>query len=251
MIHLTRSGSTHSARQRGNVIATALIVLAISIFMAAGFWQVQRAHYKDELKDRAEALMHEPPIEISAARLEAAVVEFHPVHANGTWLPDKTIFLDNKVLDGVVGYHVITPLRIAGGNTALLVNRGWVPAPPLRSELPRVFTPGGPVDIAGVARAPTNRFLELSGNVREGQQQRIWQNLTIGRFGSWSGLELQPVVVYQQNESADGLKRVPTAPEASGLGADRHRGYALTWFGLAAVTLVLGIALKLKGNRNR
>jgi cytochrome oxidase assembly protein ShyY1 len=54
------------------------------------------------------------------------------------------------------------------------------------------------------------------------------------------------VVVFQQDASDGSLQRVSVAPEASGLNADRHRGYALTWFGLAIVTLILAIAAQRK-----
>jgi surfeit locus 1 family protein len=109
----------------------------------------------------------------------------------------------------------------------------------------------GVVEISGIARAPSNRFLELDQQSKEGDHERVWQNLTIERFHAWSGLALQPIVVFQQNASDDKLQRVSVAPEATGLGADRHRGYALTWFGLAIVTLVLGIAAKCKSKKDK
>ncbi len=194
--------------------------------------------------------MREPAIDLPGAKIRAEDVEFRSIHVRGEWVADRTIFIDNKIQNGVVGYQVVTPLRIMPGNLQVLVNRGWVAAPPLRSELPGVATPGGVMDINGIARAPTSRFLELSTQSSEGEQGRVWQNLTIERFETWSGLALQPVVIYQQNPSDDGLQRVSVAPEAAGLNADRHRGYALTWFGLAIVTFILAIAAKLKSKKS-
>jgi surfeit locus 1 family protein len=238
---------TRTARQAGfirgsSLLAATAVTLAVAIFLAAGFWQLHRAHYKDELKAHTELAMHDAMIELSSAPINAADLEFHPVHIVGEWVVDKTIFIDNKILDGVVGYQVVTPLRIGTSKMHVLVNRGWVAAPPLRSELPNVTTSTGQVEINGIARMPSGRFLELSQQVEQG---RVWQNLTIERFQAWSNIPLQPTVVYQQNNSDDKLQRISVAPEASGLNADRHRGYALTWFGLALVTLVLGIAAKL------
>lgn len=243
-VNLTR---TARRRTRGsNLPAVMAVILVVSVFTGAGFWQLHRAHYKDGLQGRAAAAMHDAPIELAASPARAEDLEFHAVHARGEWAADRTIFIDNKILDGVVGYHVVTPLHIAGGNLYVLVNRGWIAAPSLRSELPRVAASRGVVDISGIARAPTKRFLELSAQTEEGKQGRVWQNLTIERFQAWSGLALQPTVIFQQNGGDDNLQRVPVAPEATGLSADRHRGYALTWFGLAAVTLILSIAAKLK-----
>jgi surfeit locus 1 family protein len=234
---------------RGSLLAAFTVIVFVSVFAAAGFWQLQRAHYKEQLQSRVEAAMGQATIELPGTKVRAEDVEFRSIHVRGEWLADRTIFIDNKIQDGVVGYQVITPLRITPGNLQVLVNRGWVTAPPLRSELPNVATLGGVMDVSGIARSPTSRFLELSTQSGDVQQGRVWQNLTIARFEAWSGLALQPVVIYQQNPGDDGLQRVPVAPEASGLNADRHRGYALTWFGLALVTLLLAIAATLKSKK--
>ena len=53
-------------------------------------------------------------------------------------------------------------------------------------------------------------------------------------------MTLQPLVLEQRNDTGDGLAR-DWAPADSG--ADRHYGYAFQWFGLAALTLVLLLAL--------
>lgn len=237
-----------SARSvRGNGLATIAVILAVSIFAAAGLWQLQRAHYKEGLRSRIAATMHDEPITLGSSPASASLLDFRPVQVKGRWLPEKTIFIDNRIRDHIVGYHVITPLQIDGGKICVLVNRGWIAAPPLRTELPQFLTPSGNIEVSGIARVPGARFLELSRETIEG---RVWQNLTLERFASWSGLHLQPVVIFQQNPSTDKLAREPVAPEATGLNADRHRGYALTWFGLAAVTLLLALAAKFKSTKH-
>ena len=244
--NLTRTAQQARFIRGSSLVAAITVTLAVAVFLAAGFWQLHRAHYKDELRARTELAMRDAVIELSSSPINAAEIEFHPVHVNGEWVGDRTIFIDNKILDGVVGYYVVTPMRIGMSKTYVLVNRGWIAAPPLRSELPNVTTPTGQVEINGIARKPTDRFLELSHQVEQG---RVWQNLTIERFQTWSNIPLQPTVIYQQNNSNDKLQRVSVAPEASGLNADRHRGYALTWFGLALVTFVLGIAAKMTNKK--
>lgn len=230
--------------------AVIAVTLAVALFAAAGFWQLQRAHYKDELQASAAAALRAAPLEMTASPLRAAEVALRAVRVHGEWVAEKTVFIDNKIRDGVVGYHVVTPLRIAGGNLHVLINRGWVAAPPSRGELPRVATSSGEVVISGIARAPTARFIELSDQIEEGERGRVWQNLTIERFQAWSGLALQPVVIFQQNGDDDKLQREPVAPEAAGLNAARHRGYALTWFGLALVTLLLALGAKFKSAKH-
>ena len=59
-------------------------------------------------------------------------------------------------------------------------------------------------------------------------------------IAAWSGLELQPVVIQQKNDAGDGLVRDWHRRD---IGADRHRGYALQWFSLALLTVVLYVVL--------
>jgi surfeit locus 1 family protein len=229
-----------------------MLVLAglccLGVFTAAGIWQVQRAHYKERLQTQMASAANEPAISLSAVSADADRLNFHKVSATGHWVADKTIFIDNKVNDGVVGYHVVTPLHIEGSAACVLVNRGWVAAPRLRSELPQIQTPATPVVVGGIARTPTERFIELAPQTVVG---RVWQNLTVERFQAWSGLELAPVVIYQADSAEGALMRVTPAPEASGLGADRHRGYAFLWFAMAALTAVLIVITTMRSLKSK
>lgn len=215
-----------------------LIALVTALFLAAGVWQMARAHYKDRIQAEVNAAAADEVLHAGAALLDGTHANLRKLEARGTWMPERTILLDNKVQQGVVGYEVVTPLRLEASNLYLLVNRGWIRAPQLRSELPKVETPAGTVSVEGIARIPNARFLELGSDVVSG---KVWQNLTMERYQRWSQLPLQPVLLYQAGGASDGLQRVEAAPEAAGINADRHRGYALTWFSLAGVTLVMGL----------
>lgn len=235
--------STNPSARRFNPWLIALGIALLGLFVAAGVWQVGRAHYKMTLQTQMEHAAQEAAISLSGAIVSAHALDFHKLVARGRWTADKTVFIDNKVSNGVIGYHVITPLCIEGRLVCVLVNRGWVAAPALRSELPHVETPPALIEVRGIARIPTERFLELSTRTVEG---RVWQNLTIERFHQWSGLILLPVVLYQDTPADAELLRVTPAPEAAGLGADRHWGYAFMWFSLAVLTLILIVVTTLK-----
>jgi surfeit locus 1 family protein len=221
------------------VFWAALCLIGLTVlFSTAGFWQLARAQYKDRIQAEVSAAVVDAPLHAGADMLDARHANLRRLEARGSWMPERTILLDNKMQQGVVGYEVVTPLRLDEGKLYLLVNRGWIRAPQLRSELPKIVTPPGIVKVEGMARIPSHRFLELGEEVVTGV---VWQNLTMERYQRWSKLPLQPVMLYQQGGLEDGLQRVEAAPEAAGINADRHRGYALTWFSLAGVTVVLGL----------
>ena len=203
----------------------------IALTLALGIWQVGRAHEKDALASRYDALAKAPPIDLGAQILDIPpALEFHPVNAKGIWLPEQAVFIDNKVHRGRAGFHLIMPLRLEGSDTHVLINRGWLPAPGDRAQMPQPPAAAGVASIHGFLRSSPDRFKELSDTYREG---RIWENVTVERYAAWSKLKLQPMIVYQTDVVEDGLVRAWIRPDA---GSERNIGYALQWFGLSALT---------------
>ena len=201
-----------------------------------GNWQLDRAAYKQSLQARMELAERQPPVHLPAEPVPADSLAFRRVEARGELRPDMTIFLDNRMRDGVVGYEVVTPLRI-GLQMHVLINRGWVRAEPTRERLPAVPTPGGSVQIEGIALAPSARFVELSAQTVTGA---VWQNLDLQRYAQRYGIALQPVIVQQHNDLGDGLVRNWPRPDAR---IDVHRAYALQWFAMSAAIVILYLVL--------
>lgn len=212
-------------------------LLAALAFCAAAIWignvQLGRAEQKQADFDRTQSAMHRPPMQIGSMLVEAGIFDQQPVAARGRWLGEKSILLDNKVHNGIAGYHVVTPLRIEGSSIAVLVNRGWVAAPRLRTELPALPALAQTlVEVKGVARIPPMKTFELAADRTQGI---IWQHLTLERFRAWSGLEVQPVILLQTDEAGDGLVR-DWLPADSG--ALKHWGFALVWYLAAAAAAI-------------
>mgnify|MGYP001086402516 CR=1 FL=1 len=127
-----------------------------------GNLQRDRAEQKQAVFDRIDSARHNAPIQVGASSVDASLLDRHPAVARGRWMADKSILIDNKVHNGVAGYHVVTPLRIEGADICILVNRGWIAAQRLRTELP-VLPPlaGTWVDVAGIERMPTAGAYEV------------------------------------------------------------------------------------------
>ena len=209
--------------------ATAGVVLTIAL----GNWQLGRGHDKAALAQRIAEANRDAQIELSQTEATADDVAWHRVEVRGRFEPKYAVLIDNRILHGVVGYHVVMPLRIDGGDRHVLINRGWVAATASRDTLPQIKTPAEAVRIVGLATVPSKRYLELSNQVAEG---KVWQNLTLERYRAAMPLALQPVVIQQENEIDDGLKREWSAPD---LGIDKHYGYAFQWFAMAAAIVII------------
>jgi surfeit locus 1 family protein len=155
--------------------------------------------------------------------------------ARGRWLAAKTLFLDNKIHDGHAGYHVLTPLQLSGSEVVVLVNRGWIAAPRLRSELPSVASPGGEIEIAGVTRSFETRTFELQKTAPLGA---VWQHVREADYRQLSGLDALPVILLQTGANSDGLIRDWGSPENP---ATRHYGYAAMWLVFALMAAAYGL----------
>lgn len=204
--------------------------------MALGNWQTGRAEEKRALGARLERALEGPAVEIGPGLAASEKVVGKRVVAHGHFIASRTILLDNKLRHGRPGYEVVTPLRLDG--THVLVNRGWIGAGRTRDELPQVATPAGAQRVEGLALARLPQALaagEASGAVR--------QNLDIARFQEETGLRLQPIVIEQHSALPDGLLRDWPRPD---LGADKHAAYALQWYSLAGLALVLFIVLSFR-----
>lgn len=231
--------------KRSRFWPTLATVIGVSVTVALGYWQLGRGAQKRELKAQYDAQAAQPPIHVGAEALSVEGIAMRRLEARGTFEPGHAVYIDNRIHRGVPGYHVVMPLKIEGTERRVLVNRGWVARPALRSELPAVKTPPGPVALIGTAIVPRAAPFERMDTVVEG---RIVQNLTIPRYTSMTPIAVQPVVLRQDSALDDGLVRDWPAPD---FGIEKHYGYAFQWFALAATLTGFYAYTQLKSRRRR
>jgi surfeit locus 1 family protein len=220
----------YSFRPRGWALAAAALACAAGI--ALGNWQARRAEEKRVVRERLEAALKSPPIEIGSAAIEAKPYVLKRVAARGRFVAEHTVYLQNRIRRGRVGYEVLTPLRISNSEFHLLVNRGW-------TEAPKASTPPGEVRIEGIALERLARMLQL----KEEPKSRVRQNLDLAAYAAETGLRLQPLIVEQHSDTGDGLARDWPRPDA---GIEKHQGYALQWYSLAALAVALALGFSFR-----
>jgi surfeit locus 1 family protein len=232
--------------------ALAVIILTVSL----GNWQLRRADEKTQAQQARDAALARPAQSIGPEPLRAGALDGERVRAQGTFLDEQSIFLDNRTHKGVAGFHVISPLRLMPADPGdaraqhVLVLRGWVAADRIdRKRLPTLATPSGPVSIEGVGVTELPQAMLLGGEPGPGPDgARLWQRFTMQAYTRWSGLSIQPLLIRQLSELDDGLTREWVVP---GEGADRHRAYAFQWYAMAIATGVLWLGVRLLARRRR
>ncbi len=218
-----------------------IVLLATAVGVAVtgrlGAWQLSRAAQKEALQTSLDTQGALPPLPAAALARDAetAVGQWHRhIALSGRWLPQHSVFLDNRQMNGRPGFFLLTPLELAPGD-AVLVQRGWAPRDLRdRALLPEVPTAGGRVELVGqVAPAPSRLYA-----FAEEESGRLRQNIDIEAYARETGVGLRPLSIVQTEGSApdDGLLRQWPRPAVD---VHKHYGYAFQWFALA--TLLSGL----------
>jgi len=223
---------------------TAASAMFVILTLWLGQWQTRRADEKQSLQDRLDGFAVESAKRIPPAIVAADDFALQKVEVTGEFQNTKTIFIDNRVYHGHPGYFVITPLKIEGTTILVAINRGWIAGDPDRKILPVIHAVEGAQHITGIAVKPLDRVYEIGS---EGAAGPVKQNLNLERLRVEWEMALQPVVVQQTSDSADGIVRDWPRPDA---GSDMHRAYALQWNVMAAVGMLLWITLNLRKIRD-
>ena len=227
-------------------IATAILILAaFSTLISLGNWQVRRLHWKEGLLAKIAERMHAPAIALSQVEARNAAgkdIEYTHLTVGGTFDNSRERhFL--ATFHGSSGFFVYTPLRTDGGEV-LFVNRGFVPYD-LKSPAKRPDSlPKGHVVLTGLARdAPPEKPSSMVPDNDVAGNIFYWKDLkTMASSTGLSGARLVPFFV-----DADRMPGPPRLPIGGVTVVDLpndHLQYAITWYGLALVlVLVTGTAV--------
>ncbi|MEQ8207286.1 MAG: SURF1 family protein, partial [Woeseia sp.] len=207
-------------------------VLLIVMFVSLANWQLDRA----EEKETTAALFDEnaTPVELASV---AEPLRFQPVTTRGRYLPEQQFLIDNIVINGRVGYYVVTPFEQAGGGEVMLVNRGWIEKSRSGTTLPAIAVGDEVRNLtARVGRLP-RVALRPDRAVRPGQN---WPKVAvypeISDLSSELGRPVSETVLLLGPEASDGYLRSWRPPEK---GSMMHYGYAFQWSALALTVLVI------------
>lgn len=230
---------------------TLAVLALLPVLISLGLWQIDRAGEKADIRDRYETRGEMPPVDINDSRLAPERDEYRRATVRGRYREDLTIYLDNKVLNGVPGYEILTPLELIGeGRSAgrfILVNRGWIAWGETRETLPAVDTPAGVVELSGRLTTPPADYFTLEGEPAGGSEfSPLWQNLDLGRYEDVTGLPVSPLVLELAPGGEQDTVLVRQPRDYDDPWIERHRAYAVQWFGLAFVLVVLYLVLNLE-----
>ena len=238
----------------GRLLLSIAVLLAVAAMVTAGFWQLHRL---SERRDRNS---------IVTSRSEQAIVEiqdlvdaddsfdrgddikFRPIRATGVYQPADQVLIRNRTYQGSAGYWVLTLLRI-DTETAVVVNRGWIPHGVGTGASPAdIAPPTGQVEVEGLLRATVTAAGLQQADPSRGVLAEMARP-DLARLAQQLDVDLLPVYVQLQSQSPP-QSNLPIPIPPPDLGEGSHLAYAVQWFVFAAIAAI-GYPLILRRTSSR
>ena len=222
-------------------IFVAFAVLSAAIFVRLGFWQLHRLGERRARNALVMQRLQAPDADVAALTGDSASMRFRHAHVTGTPDYDHELVYAARSYRGSPGVNILTPIHVAGRDTAVIVDRGWVYAPD-----------GETVDLAkwhdrdSVFSGYVEEFPSVTGGM-SADHPGVITHLGYAAVRGALPFPVSPVYVVMLGDSViapDRLARLTPPPLDEG----PHLNYAIQWFAFAAIALVgAGVVIRQRG----
>ena len=214
-----------------------LLMAVAAVCARLGFWQLGRLQERRAANRIAAEARELPPVRLPGGSEPRGNLAHRRVEAVGRYDHDNELVVRGGALNGVPGVTVVTPLRLAGSDTALLVTRGFVPSPDAVTVELDSLREEGEVRVAGVALPITAG----DGRPLERQGRTTWARLDAGALAERLPYPAYPVAVRQAPDPS--LPQMPRRLEPPPLDDGPHLAYAVQWFLFAAMAVGFAVVV--------
>jgi len=225
------------ARLRGGMLVPVIVAtVALAVLLGLGTWQLERKTWKENLiatLDRrlaASPVALPPPAEWAGMTAEAWEFQRVRVHAEFANAASAHVLTSGSALRDDVkgpGYFVFAPARLPD-DRRIVVNRGFTP------DRNRSGAPG-PQDIVGAIRFAEQPSWFVPSHDGVGETWTVRDPQGMAAMRAWG--TVAPFYIEQESPVPPGGLPHP-APLKVKL-RNEHLQYAITWYGLAAVLVVM------------
>jgi cytochrome oxidase assembly protein ShyY1 len=228
------------------VIPSVLALVGLIALLGLGTWQIQRKAWKEGLiatlatRFEAPPIALPPPAEWNALTPDNSEFTRVRLRVEFTGAGDALVYTSGSALRDDVkgaGYFIFSPARLADG-TLVVINRGFTSS----RSYPAA---SGPHDIVGALRFPEPPSWFVSAHNAAGDIWTVRDQRAMAQARGWGAVA--PFYIEQESPVPPGGVPHP-APLNVHLRND-HLQYAITWYGLAVVFVVMFVIWTLKRRR--
>jgi surfeit locus 1 family protein len=210
--------------------------LAAFLFIRLGFWQLARLHAKVQRNVTIAAQQRMATVQFDSLPRDTAAAHYRRASASGVFDYDAELVAAGRTYQGSPGAELITPLRLPGSDTVVLVDRGWVYSPDGSSVDRARWRELDSVTVTGYVE----QYAPDAAKTSVARDPRIVRRITRRDVSSRISSPLAPYYLVQTGDTASSH---PVRREMPVLDEGPHRGYAIQWFAFAAIALTGAVAV--------
>ncbi|GAB4445580.1 MAG: SURF1 family protein [Anaerolineae bacterium] len=219
-----------------------IVIIGVIILVNLGFWQLRRLEQRRALNAEIRAGLEATPVQLTGQPVDPEALHRSRVTVTGVLDNAENIIIENRPFQGRAGVELVTPLKIAGSDQAVLVNRGWIPLDQVDPAARRAYDIEGEVTIEGIAYRtepqPTGYLVMPDPTLAPGETRLdAWFRVDTARIAEQLGYPLLPLYVKQS--PGPNPDEMPLREENFDLSEGSHLGYAMQWFTFAVVLVAV------------
>lgn len=211
--------------KKPQLVPLLFIIITFSTLCTLGVWQIQRLQWKETMIASVEYGQSLPVL--GNLPQDIHNLDYRKTLLTGTFVHDKSLHVVGRPKNTKPGFFILTPFTLEDDGRTILVNRGY-------SLKDRESKPEGVQTVEGIIRPARLKRRFAPDNQPD---KNLWFHEDMDAMSKATGLELTPIIVEAVGKSQPDVYPTPSDGKIS-LRND-HLNYAITWFALAIISLVM------------
>ena len=217
--------------------------LSAALFLRLGFWQIGRLHEKQARNIVVAQQQAAAAVPVAALPRDTGQVHYRLATISGRFDYEHELVASNRTRRGSPGVDLLTPMRLLGSDTAVLVNRGWVYSPDATSVDRARWREADSMSLTGFAE-----LYSADANLGASADPRVVRRVSAREVATRLPYPVAPFYLVAVGDTANLAH--PARREMPVLDDGPHRGYAFQWFAFAAIA-VIGAGIVVRGAERR
>jgi len=235
---------------RGTIRVRVIVFVVIAVALAAlfarlGLWQLDRLAQRRALNAEVAANFGADPVPVESLPRDSAGMRYRRATVQGVFDYANEVVITQRIRGGSPGVNLLTPVRVAGRDTAYLVNRGWVYSPDGKRIDQATWREPDSADVLAFA-LPANTSDSSAAGVASPKLMRTLDFDEVQKGMPYPIARVHLVQLGDTSPKGNVPPRLMPPPPSEGA----HKSYAVQWFSFAAIALI-GAGIFAYNDRNR
>ncbi|MDM8529767.1 SURF1 family protein [Anaerolineales bacterium HSG25] len=222
------------------------VLIGLIFLINLGRWQMNRLEERRAYNENVAIALDQPITNLDGSPVEPTQFHFRHVTVSGRFDNSAGMILRNqRSVEGQAGVDLLVPFQITDSDTAVLVNRGWIPhnnSDP-SPESRQIYDLNKPITLTGIAypsQPQPSGFSPRDPELQPGQTRLDgWMRVDINRIQKQVPYPLLDIYIEQIPDDPLKATELPRQDHV-GVALDEgpHLSYAMQWFTFAVILVI-------------